>query len=54
MNEKKEQTNIDFEGDPNGKGPLPHGKYSIKGSKAVLAFGVVCFLAGFFSAAALL
>lgn len=44
-----EELEAGFEGDPDGAGPLPRGKYYIRGKKALVFICALSFLLGFLS-----
>lgn len=37
---------FEFKGDPDGIGPLPHGKYKFTGPKAVIIIAAISFACG--------
>lgn len=48
MKEEEEKPGVEFEfkGDPDGIGPLPHGKYKFTGPKAVIIIAAISFACG--------
>lgn len=44
--EEKPGVEFEFKGDPDGIGPLPHGKYKFTGPKAVIIIAAISFACG--------